>query len=97
MNSQFWSANVSEICLSSSVFQLKIPVAAPSLRSLFFEKRLLSNLTLDQWVNHITATPIPTFTPGCYEIGFNVGGEAAMDPRARLGIVSIHRAGKHKN
>ena len=98
MNPQFWSANVSEICLSSDAFMISIPVAAPSLRSLFFEKRILDMLISD-WTGSLTPQTVmifPTlnFTPECSEIGFNVGGEAPA-PAVRLGIVSTHGEGRH--
>ncbi|CAB3996584.1 Hypothetical predicted protein, partial [Paramuricea clavata] len=92
LNSQFWSANVTEICLSSTVFSIRIPVAAPSLRSLFFEKRIL-NMTSQQWFDSLQGSAFPMFTPGCFEIGFNVGNETGAPLRARLGIVSTHGAG----
>ena len=94
MNSQFWSANVTEICLSSLIFTIRIPVEAPSLRSLFFEKRIL-NMTSEQWVDSLEGGASQVFTPGCFEIGFNVGNETGAPPRARLGIVSTHDAGRH--
>ena len=96
LNSQFWSANVSEICLRSDVFNVKIPVAAPSLRSLFFQKRILG-MSGSDWTDSLSeegkALGID-FDKDCYEIGFNVGGELP-NPAARLGIVSRHDAGKH--
>ena len=92
-NSLFWSANVTEICLvSGGTFSIQIPVAAPSLRSLFFGKRIL-DMTSQQWVEALEVTPPPIFTTDCYEIGFNVGNESAV--AARLGIVSTYGAGRH--
>ncbi|CAB4025891.1 Hypothetical predicted protein, partial [Paramuricea clavata] len=91
LNSQFWSANVTEICLTSVVFNIQIPVAAPSLRSLFFEKTIL-NMTSQQWIDSLVQPATPMFTPGCFEIGFNVGNESGASPRARIGIVSTHGA-----
>ena len=91
LNSQFWSANVSEICLQSDLFNIKIPVAAPSLRSLFFEKRIL-DMSISDWTDSLTAKGQAygvTFDPDCYEIGFNVGSESP-NPAARLGITSTH-------
>ncbi|CAB4009015.1 Hypothetical predicted protein, partial [Paramuricea clavata] len=98
-NSQFWSANVTEVCLTSVIFNIQIPVEAPSLRSLFFEKKIL-NMTSQQWVDSIAplwddTISTPNFTAGCFEIGFNVGDEGGAAPRARLGILSTHRAGTH--
>ncbi|CAB3988808.1 Hypothetical predicted protein [Paramuricea clavata] len=92
LNSQFWSANVTEICLASAVFNIQIPVEAPSLRSLFFEKRIL-NMNSQQWADSLVQDANPVFTTGCFEIGFNVGNESEDAPRARLGIVSTHGTG----
>ena len=92
LNSQFWSANVTEICLTSAVFNIQIPVTAPSLRSLFFEKRIL-DMTSQQWADSLVVVANPIFTPGCFEIGFNVGNEDTV--RARLGIVTTHDGGRH--
>ena len=85
---------MTELCLASPAFDIRIPVAAPSLRSLFFEKRIL-NMTSQQWVDSLQGSVNPIFTPGCFEIGFNVGNGTGAPPRARLGIVSTHGTGKH--
>ena len=92
-------ANVTEICLTSSIFNIQIHVAAPSLRSLFFEKRIL-NMTSQQWIDLVAQLWVdsiraPNLTTGCFEVDFNVVDESGAAPRARLGIICTHRAGTH--
>ena len=48
-NSQFWSANVTAVCLTSDLFSIQLPVQAPSLRSLFFQKKILNIPSLSGW------------------------------------------------
>ena len=87
-NSQFWSANVTAVCLTSDLFSIQLPVQAPSLRSLFFQKKIL-NITFAQWMAN-RATHIPYLNePGCYESGFNVGDSDWV--QARIGIVGLGR------
>jgi hypothetical protein len=52
-------------------------------------------MTSQQWVDSLQGAANPIFTPGCFEIGFNVGNETGAPLRARLGIVSTHGAGRH--
>ena len=85
-NSQFWSANVTEVCLTSTTFSMQLPVLAPSLRSLFFEKTIL-NIDASEWLSKLEGIVTPNFTTGCYESGFNVGD--ADNVQARIGIVSV--------
>ncbi|XP_046856621.1 uncharacterized protein LOC124449726 isoform X2 [Xenia sp. Carnegie-2017] len=97
-NDLFWSANVSEVCVTvKNVLEIQFSMKAPSLRSLFFEKRLI-NVSLASWINATNLSeqnrtdlqPITLF-PQCYEIGFNVG-----DPKyaaARIGVVKKNITG----
>ncbi|CAB4009104.1 Hypothetical predicted protein, partial [Paramuricea clavata] len=88
-NSQFWSANVTEVCLTSDAFSIQFPVQAPSLRSLFFQKNTL-NISKDLWINALEDNITePAFEENSYEIGFNVGDSNHV--QARIGIVSIGR------
>lgn len=92
-NSHFWSANVTEVCLTSDIFGIQLPVQAPSLRSLFFEKTIL-NISTQQWLSalKINITDDLSQPSHCYETGFNVGDSNLT--LARLGIVSISGSGK---
>lgn len=93
-NPMFWSTNVSEICVQAGGLDFKISVQAPSMRSLFFEKRIL-NTNPQFWLDAIYITPLRSefnFVHGCYEAGFNVGNSTSV--RARLGIVSLKKPGR---
>ena len=88
-NSQFWSANVTEVCLISDAFSIQFPVQAPSLRSLFFQNNTL-NISKDQWIDALEdGITNPAFEENSYEIGFNVGDPNYV--QARIGIVNIGR------
>jgi hypothetical protein len=50
-------------------------------------------MTSQQWADSLVVVANPIFTPGCFEIGFNVGNEDTV--RARLGIVTTHDGGRH--
>ncbi|CAB4026328.1 Hypothetical predicted protein, partial [Paramuricea clavata] len=90
-NSQFWSANVTEVCLTSDAFSIQFPVQAPSLRSLFFQKNTL-NISKDLWINALEdGITNPAFEGNCYETGFNVGDPSYV--QARIGIVNLNNSG----
>ena len=75
------------MCLvSQDNFIAQFPVQAPSLRSLFFQKRLV-NRTAQQWLNDLAGNAAPFFPDGCYESGFNVGDPSFA--QARIGVVSL--------
>ena len=84
---------MTEVCLTSAVFGIQIPVQAPSLRSLFFEKNTLS-ISLEQWTAALRVSDVVNFTSGCFESGFNVGSSSLL--RARLGIVTVAPPGSGK-
>lgn len=84
---------MTEVCLTSAVFGIQIPVQAPSLRSLFFEKNTL-NISAEQWSAALHINTTTNFTSGCYESGFNVGNSSFL--RARLGIVNTAPPGSGK-
>ena len=86
-NSQFWSANVTEVCISSTGFKIQFPVLAPSLRSLFFENTTIE-IPLQQWLDGIKIDISNLdFTNACFVSGFNVGSPNLV--QARFGIVSV--------
>ncbi|XP_046855218.1 uncharacterized protein LOC124448261 [Xenia sp. Carnegie-2017] len=97
---QYSSANVTEVCLAvRNRLKLQFHVQAPSMRSLFFEKKLLSNVPLSTWVDSLnvpnaTKMHLLTTPTSCYEIGFNVGDSYARHPIfARLGAVTVNGTG----
>lgn len=97
-NSQFWSANVSELCLQTNYGRIQIPVAAPSPRSLFFQKKILniSHINfLDSFALLWFYQQRPNFIQGCYEVGINVGDPNFI--QARVGIVSTQGSGMFDN
>ena len=85
---------MNEVCLVSDGFGTQFPVQAPSLRSLFFKRKIL-NISTQDW---LVGVKIPTnnlnFTNDCFQSGFNVGNSSLV--RARLGIVSVIRPGSGK-
>ncbi|CAB4027074.1 Hypothetical predicted protein [Paramuricea clavata] len=93
-NSQFWSANVTEVCLTSDAFSIRFSVnnvQAPSLLSLFFQKNTL-NISKDLWNDALEdGIADPAFEENCYETGFNVGDPNYI--QARIGIVNLDNPG----
>ncbi|CAB4034547.1 Hypothetical predicted protein [Paramuricea clavata] len=86
-NSHFWSANVTEVCLTSTGFGIQLPVKGPSLRSLFFENITLE-IPIEQWIDGIKINISHlNFTNACFKSGFNVGDPNSV--RVRLGVVSV--------
>jgi hypothetical protein len=93
-NSQFWSANVTEVCLTSDAFSIRFPVQAPSLRSLFFQKNTLT-ISKDLWIQALEdGITTPAFVENCYETGFNVGDPNHV--QARIGIVNLDNPGRRQ-
>ncbi|XP_046852454.1 uncharacterized protein LOC124445750 [Xenia sp. Carnegie-2017] len=95
-NPMFWSTYVNEVCVMAGGIHYNISVKAPSMRSLFFEKKKL-NLSSQEWLKGIKNYNYTTkfnFVPGCYEAGFNVGDHYnSTSLRARFGIVSLKKKG----
>ncbi|XP_046845286.1 low-density lipoprotein receptor-related protein 5-like [Xenia sp. Carnegie-2017] len=95
-NPMFWSTNVSEVCVMAGGIHFNVSVKAPSMRSLFFEKKKLY-LSSQEWLKGIKNSNYTTkfnFVPGCYEAGFNVGDHYnSTSLRARFGIVSLKKEG----